>query len=103
MGQVRTERRDKPRVDVRVFLTPGAGSQPSLFLSAPILNELCDPVVALDEGNRITYCNPAAERFYGFAAAQVQGQPFGETTGCDWPPAPQTIGEEARRSDHSGW
>jgi PAS domain S-box-containing protein len=39
-----------------------------------ILDELSDAVVAADDGNRIVYCNPAAERLLGRAPGDLQGR-----------------------------
>ncbi|MBW3669646.1 MAG: SpoIIE family protein phosphatase [Actinobacteria bacterium] len=39
-----------------------------------ILDELSDAVVAADDGNRIIYCNPAAERLLGWSRGDLQGK-----------------------------
>lgn len=39
-----------------------------------VLDELSDAVVAADDGNRIIYCNPAAERLLGRSRGELQGQ-----------------------------
>lgn len=63
MSLLATDRRDYRR------------AQEQLRLQAHILANVSDAVVATDEQQRITFWNPAAERLYGFTAAEVLGRP----------------------------
>ena len=41
-----------------------------------ILDALSDAIVAADDGNRIVYCNPAAERLLGWPPGELRGRPL---------------------------
>src|SRR3954471_7788902 len=65
---------------VTASISPVAPRSPrsphTLQLDVDGLDQLDDAVLALDERQRITYCNAAAERMYGFRAAEAAGRPF---------------------------
>jgi two-component system nitrogen regulation sensor histidine kinase GlnL len=46
--------------------------------AAVILAALADPVVVVDRSGRIRFVNPAAEQFFGCAAAALCGSPLGD-------------------------
>src|SRR5688572_14712247 len=67
----------------------------------PILAHVCNAVFALDDAHRITYCNSAAEKLYGFNAVDIGGLTFGQATHCDWPPA--LNGADGSPPSFDGW
>ena len=53
-----------------------AETQRLALYHASVVNSMDQPVVVLDRGFRVTSWNPAAERLWGLAAAQVIGRDF---------------------------
>jgi PAS domain S-box-containing protein len=80
---------------------PPQGFRKSALSETGVLEQVRNPVFELDARHRITYCNTAAERLYGFSAAEVAGLPFGQATHCNWPPA--LNGPIASRESYDGW
>jgi PAS domain S-box-containing protein len=63
-----------------------------LSLSQAALGEIHDAVIAFDDDLRITYCNGAAERLYGFAAPDVMGAKFSNVVSLPSSPVPSERG-----------
>jgi signal transduction histidine kinase len=96
MSSVGEQTRDEP-VNAAVFArVAGQVFCQSLRLPDRVVARMREPIIALDEQHRITDCNAAAEKFYGFRLAEVVGLPFGVATGCEWPP-------RSWRGPLSGW
>ncbi len=55
-----------------------------LAYQAAMLAATTDAVIAIDAGHRILYCNPAAERFYGFESQDVLGQSLSDVISYLW-------------------
>jgi PAS domain S-box-containing protein len=58
---------------------------------ALLLDNVRDAVVVWDAGGKITYWNPAAERLYGWPAAQMIGREAGEAYGPIFTPPPLPV------------
>ncbi len=55
-----------------------------LRFQAEILSQVTNAVVTIDDQNRVTYWNPAAERLFGFTASEVLGRTMHEITNFEW-------------------
>ncbi len=53
-------------------------------LRSAVLSQIREAVVGLDDGFRVTFWNPAAERLYGLKAKQALGQRFQELVKNEW-------------------
>lgn len=57
--------------------TSGGQSAASQPLLETILSDIDYPVVVVDRNGCVTLCNPAAEKFYNYAASEMAGKSFG--------------------------
>jgi PAS domain S-box-containing protein len=62
---------------------------------ALLLDNVRDAVVVWDAGGKITYWNPAAERLYGWPAAQMIGRDAGEAYAGIFSPPPVPVSADA--------
>jgi PAS domain S-box-containing protein len=65
-------------------ITPQKQAQAALHLHTMVLEQVSDAVIAIDNQQRVTYFNPAAERQYDVAAADAVGRPLREIYECRW-------------------
>jgi len=68
----------------QIFTLQGVDAQSNQF-RGEILAQISDAVVAVDNEERITYLNAAAERQYGVAASEVLGRCMRELWISQWP------------------
>src|SRR5215212_8986598 len=70
-------------VGEQVYMLESADAASNRF-RGEVLAQVSDVVIAVDNDNRITYLNPAAERQYGFEAAEVLGRNLDEVLEYRW-------------------
>ncbi|WP_317063953.1 PAS domain S-box protein [Methanoculleus caldifontis] len=59
-------------------------AEEQLRFQARVLSQVEDAVIAADTEGRITYMNPAAERFHGVSSSEALGRPCRELFTCEW-------------------
>jgi PAS domain S-box-containing protein len=64
-------------VGEQVYMLERAGTSSNLF-RGEVLAQINDAVIAMDNGLRVTYLNPAAERQYGVTATEALGNSLNE-------------------------
>jgi PAS domain S-box-containing protein len=70
-------------VGEQIYMLESADAASNRF-RGEVLAQVSDVVIAVDNDNRITYLNPAAERQYGFEAAEVLGRNLDEVLQYRW-------------------
>lgn len=70
-------------VGEQIYMLESAEAASNRF-RGEVLAQVSDVVIAVDNDNRITYLNPAAERQYGFEAAEVLGRNLDEVLQNRW-------------------
>jgi two-component system CheB/CheR fusion protein len=78
-----------------IDITERKRAEKELQFQALVLSQINDAVVAIDDQQRITYLNQAAERQYGLQAAQALNRPLQEFYEYRW----ASSGEEASADD----
>jgi PAS domain S-box-containing protein len=70
-------------VGEQIYMLESADAASNRF-RGEVLAQVSDVVIAVDNDNRVTYLNPAAERQYGFEAAEVLGRNLDEVLEYRW-------------------
>src|SRR5215213_5409251 len=70
-------------VGEQVYMLESADAASNRF-RGEVLAQVNDVVIGVDNDNRITYVNPAAERQYGFEASDVLGRGLDEVVHYHW-------------------
>ncbi len=67
----------------QVFTLQGLDAESNRF-RGEILAQVSDAIIAVDDEQRVTYLNGAAERQYGVSASEVLGRQLNEVYDCRW-------------------
>ena len=86
----------------QVFTLQGVDAQSNQF-RGEILAQISDAVVAVDNEERITYLNAAAERQYGVVASEVLGRYLRELWTSQWPREADKVAAQNALIETGSW
>ncbi|WP_426034192.1 PAS domain S-box protein [Cypionkella sp. TWP1-2-1b2] len=95
---------------VRAFRGGDVGAsvdQPADFEAYRLCNEMlaqfADAVISVDESDRITYLNAAAERLYGISASDALGRPQADVFSTPWVKSDDEAAAATALREHGEW
>jgi PAS domain S-box-containing protein len=102
LSAIRSGEVDALVVGEQIYMLESADAASNRF-RGEVLAQVNDVVIAVDNDNRVTYLNPAAERQYGFDASEVLGASLDEVVHYRWLRPEDEAAAQKALGQHGVW